>query len=77
MPFSPDPFVVPHLCFPQSTCRDAFLFEDCVEDSPLRHELTHEKVQAVNGRITVPDGPGLGVTINEDFVQDHLISESR
>ena len=60
-----------------STCRDAFLFEDCVEDSPLRHELTHEKVQAVNGRITVPDGPGLGVTINEDFVRDHLISESR
>ena len=57
-----------------STCRDAFLFEDCVEDSPLRHELTHEKVQAINGRITVPD---LGVTINEDFVQAHLISESR
>ena len=29
-----------------STCRDAFLFEDCVEDSPLRHELTVEKVQS-------------------------------
>ena len=25
------------------TCRDAFLFEDCVEDSPLRHELTSKK----------------------------------
>ena len=60
-----------------STCRDAFLFEDCVDDSPLRHELTHEKVHAINGRITVPDGPGLGVTINEDFVKANLISESR
>ena len=60
-----------------STCRDAFLFEDCVDDSPLRHELTHEKIQAVNGRITVPDGPGLGVTINEDFVKANLVSESR
>lgn len=60
-----------------STCRDAFLFEDCVEDSPLRHELTNEKIQAVDGRITVPDGPGLGVTINEDFVAENLISESR
>ena len=48
-----------------STCRDAFLFEDCVEDSPLRHELTNEKVQAVDGRIRVPDAPGLSVTLNE------------
>ncbi|OWK40587.1 mandelate racemase/muconate lactonizing enzyme family protein [Fimbriiglobus ruber] len=60
-----------------STCRDAFLFEDCVEDSPLRHELTHEKVQAVDGWITVPDRPGLGVTLDEQFVQKHLIAESR
>ena len=60
-----------------TTCKDAFLFEDCVEDSPLRHELTHEKVQAVDGWITVPDRPGLGVTINEDFVKRHLIAESR
>lgn len=59
-----------------STCRDAFLFEDCVEDSPLRHDLTHEKVQAVDGWITVPDRPGLGVTLDEDFVQANLVTES-
>lgn len=59
-----------------STVRDAFLFEDCVEDSPLRHELTHERIQAEDGWITVPDAPGLGVTLNEDFVRSHLISES-
>ncbi|MCZ2343068.1 MAG: mandelate racemase/muconate lactonizing enzyme family protein [Bacteroidales bacterium] len=60
-----------------STCRDAFLFEDCVEDSPLRHELTQERVQAVDGWMPVPERPGLGVTLNEDFVQHHLIAESR
>lgn len=60
-----------------STCRDAFLFEDCVEDTPLRHELTVEKVQAVDGWIAVPDGPGLGVTLNEDFVKATLVAESR
>lgn len=60
-----------------STCRDAFLFEDCVEDSPLRHELTLEKVQAVDGWIEVPDRPGLGVTLNEEFVKAHLMAESR
>ena len=59
-----------------STCRDAFLFEDCVEDSPLRHELTHEKIQAIDGWITIPDRPGLGVTLDEDFVRRNLISES-
>jgi len=59
-----------------STCRDAFLFEDCVDDSPLRHELTHERVQAEGGWIRVPDGSGLGVTLNEEFVRAHLVAES-
>ena len=60
-----------------STCRDAFVFEDCVEDSPLRHELTHRE-GAVRGRLDgVPDRPGLGVTLNEDFVRAHLVAESR
>ncbi|HET6324478.1 MAG TPA: mandelate racemase/muconate lactonizing enzyme family protein [Planctomycetaceae bacterium] len=59
-----------------ATCRDAFLFEDCVEDLPLRHELTIEKVQAVDGTIKVLDGPGLGVTLNEDFVKSTLVAES-
>jgi L-alanine-DL-glutamate epimerase-like enolase superfamily enzyme len=60
-----------------STCRDAFLFEDCVEDSPLRHELTTEKVQAVDGWISVPEGPGLGVTLDDKFVSRHLVAESK
>lgn len=59
-----------------STCRDAFLFEDCVEDHPIRTEVTLEKVQAVDGTITVPDGPGLGVTLNEDFVRSAVVAES-
>ncbi|MBX9627990.1 MAG: mandelate racemase/muconate lactonizing enzyme family protein [Gemmataceae bacterium] len=59
-----------------STCRDAFLFEDCVEDSPLRHELTHEQVQSVGGWIEVPDRPGLGVTLDEGFVKKYLVAES-
>jgi L-alanine-DL-glutamate epimerase-like enolase superfamily enzyme len=60
-----------------STCRDAFIFEDCVEDSPLRHELTQEKVQAEDGWISVPDRPGLGVTLDEEFVKSHLVDQSR
>ena len=59
-----------------STSRSAFLFEDCVDDSPLRHQLTHERVQAEDGVIQVPDGPGLGVTVDDDFVAKFLIAES-
>jgi L-alanine-DL-glutamate epimerase-like enolase superfamily enzyme len=59
-----------------STCRDAFLFEDCVEDSPLRRELTLEPVQAEDGWIAVPDGPGLGITLNEDVVSQFLVAET-
>ena len=59
-----------------STCRDAFLFEDCVEDSPLRHQLTLEKMQAENGWISVPDRPGLGITLNDEFISEYLVSES-
>ena len=60
-----------------ATCRDAFIFEDCVDDSPMRHELTLEKFQAgKDGYITVPDTPGLGVTLNEDFVRKYLVAES-
>lgn len=60
-----------------STCRDAFLFEDCVEDVPMRHELTEERIQARDGWISAPDAPGLGVTLNEEFVAAHLVAESR
>jgi L-rhamnonate dehydratase len=59
-----------------STCRDAFIFEDCVDDSPMRHELTREKLQAKDGWIAVPDGPGLGITLNEEFVTKYLVAES-
>jgi L-alanine-DL-glutamate epimerase-like enolase superfamily enzyme len=59
-----------------ATCREAFLFEDCVEDSPLRHALSHERMQAVDGWITVPDRPGLGITLNEKIVDQYLVAES-
>ena len=59
-----------------STCREAFLFENCVEDRPVRRDVTLETVDAENGRITVPDRPGLGVTLNEEFVREATVAES-
>ena len=60
-----------------STARTAFRFEDCVDNSPLRHDLCNERMQADrDGLITVPDAPGLGVTLNEDCVKEFLVDES-
>ena len=59
------------------TCPSAFLFEDCVEDSPLRNDLTNERVQAdASGRIAPPEGHGLGVTLNEAVVERLMVAES-
>ena len=46
-----------------------------MEDFAPRHELTLEKVQAVNGWIEVPDRSGLGPTLDETFVKRYLVAE--
>ena len=47
------------------------VFEFCMTDSPLRHELTNEKFKIVDGYVELPEGPGLGVTINETTVEKY------
>jgi L-alanine-DL-glutamate epimerase-like enolase superfamily enzyme len=42
----------------------------------MRHDLTVEQLEAQDGWMTVPDRPGLGVTLNEDFVKEYLVAES-
>ena len=46
--------------------------EFCMADSPLRHELTNE-IFAIDetGYATVPDRPGLGISINEDTLRKY------
>lgn len=50
------------------------LFEYCMADSPLRHELTRETFDVVDGYVHVPQAPGLGVTINEDTLAKFLVA---
>ena len=47
------------------------IFEFCMADSPLRHDLTNEKFEIVDGYIELPESPGLGVTINEKTVEKY------
>ena len=50
------------------------VFEFCMSDSPLRHELTHERFQVVDGYVEVPQGPGLGVEVDEATVRQYLVT---
>lgn len=48
-------------------------FEYCVEQGPLRQTLTKQKFPVIDGNISVPEEPGLGVELNEDVVAKYRI----
>ena len=49
--------------------KTAFIFEYCVEETPLRWEITKERMEIDSeGFVHVPEGPGLGIELDEDVV---------
>ena len=42
--------------------------------NPMIHDLVEETVEAKDGMIAIPDEPGLGFTISEDFLEAHAQS---
>jgi L-alanine-DL-glutamate epimerase-like enolase superfamily enzyme len=46
--------------------RNAPLLEYCIEDSPLRWDVVTEDFPVKDGVVSVPDDPGLGVTLNRE-----------
>jgi D-galactarolactone cycloisomerase len=60
---------VPQRLFPS----EPLLELDCSENR-LRDELLVKNFQAENGWLTVPSGPGLGIQVNEDKLNEFLIT---
>jgi L-alanine-DL-glutamate epimerase-like enolase superfamily enzyme len=52
----------------------AFIIEYSLGANPMLQDLAHEDFVAVDGYIDIPDRPGLGVTINEDFVREYTVA---
>ncbi len=48
--------------------------EFCMADSPLRHELTHEHFEVVDGYTSISSRPGLGVGVNLDTVARYRVA---
>jgi len=52
----------------------AFTVEYSLGHNPLMHDLVEEEFPIIDGRIAIPDRPGLGLTIDADFVQTYAIN---
>jgi L-alanine-DL-glutamate epimerase-like enolase superfamily enzyme len=48
-------------------------FEYCVEQGDLRKHLTKQKFPVVGGNIAVPEGPGLGVELDDAVVAQYRV----
>lgn len=51
----------------------AFIIEYSLLPNPLQRELAVDPITVENGQVTIPDRPGLGVTINREFVKEYTV----
>ncbi|WP_353154048.1 mandelate racemase/muconate lactonizing enzyme family protein [Pollutimonas bauzanensis] len=51
-----------------------WLLEYSLGANPLLHELAEESFPVIDGMVEIPDRPGLGITINNDFVLRHTVA---
>lgn len=47
------------------------ILETCSVDAPWWHEITTEDARIVDGEMLVPEGPGLGLELNETALEKH------
>ena len=42
-------------------------------ESPFREQLVYEPVRREDGKVNIPDRPGLGFTINEAIIEQYRV----
>ena len=52
-----------------------FILEYSLGANPLLHELVLEKFAVNEGLVDIPDRPGLGITVDEDFVKRYGVTQ--
>ena len=55
---------------PSSASTAGWIVEYSLGHNPLLHDLVEEDFPVVDGHVEIPDRPGLGVTIDADFVKE-------
>jgi L-alanine-DL-glutamate epimerase-like enolase superfamily enzyme len=61
-----------HIC---AASPASFTVEFSLGANPMIHDIVHEDVTVEDGNIAIPETPGLGLTMNEDFIKAHAITE--
>jgi L-alanine-DL-glutamate epimerase-like enolase superfamily enzyme len=51
----------------------ATFFEYCVQETALNQALTVERFPVENGLVRIPDGPGLGIEIDDEVVARYWV----
>jgi L-alanine-DL-glutamate epimerase-like enolase superfamily enzyme len=57
-----------------AACPDGDLVEYCLRPSPLMRHLVRNLPPLVEGRVPVPDGPGLGIELDEDVLERYRVA---
>ncbi len=52
----------------------AHIIEYSLGANPMLHDLVAEPFEVVDGRLDAPDRPGLGVTVDDDFVERYTVA---
>ncbi|MSV29862.1 MAG: mandelate racemase/muconate lactonizing enzyme family protein [Bryobacterales bacterium] len=56
-----------------ASCADGDLVEYCLRPSPLMRELVRNLPPLVDGRVAVPQAPGLGIELDEDVIAEFRV----
>ena len=56
---------------------EAEYFEDCVQTTELNQRLVTEKFPLEDGAVRVPTGPGLGIELDEEVLEECRVKEDR
>jgi len=60
-----------HIC---AAAPSSFVIEYSLGANPMIHDIVKESVDARDGTVAIPDAPGLGFTIDEEFLAAHIHS---
>jgi L-alanine-DL-glutamate epimerase-like enolase superfamily enzyme len=60
-----------HVC---AAAASSFIVEYSLGANPMLHDLIEEGIDLKDGTIAIPDRPGLGITVSEEFLRAHAIS---
>jgi len=52
----------------------SFILEYSLGANPMLHDLVVEKLDVADGTIAIPDAPGLGITVDEDYLRAHAVA---